>query len=356
MNLEKANIETQPVNTISLKSKTSLHAKFEEREPKNVCMIWVFGILAVSGGLYMGFFLGQFNNFFEFFARGKFKQFVVPRDYDAIQSLLNGCLSIGGFLCTLTGGYLFEYVPYRFLMIGCMAVMIFSNLLQIWAPLMLMYVLRVIIGYTMCFYTFIGPIMVSQCLPSRFVGPLGSCFYVASTTGMLIAFTISSDISEEYWEIFLNIPVFIEIIRLFFYLSFFYIESPFYVYRSIVKSKKKNLELNIKRAFIENKHVNKLVCLFFKKEDHLGQKEFLFNQIDEIFSKKIEDAGILRTACSKQYRKPFTIVFMLNAANPMTGIVIIILYSRQIFESLEFNNLGFLVLMGGKFNLNSHSI
>ena len=351
MNLTNAKLEVQPLNTANLQSKTSIHLKLKECEPINICKIWAFGGLLISAGFYMGFFLGQFNNFFEFFARGKFKQFLPPKDYDQVQSILNGCLSVGAFLCTITGGILFKHIPYRFLMVGCMVIMIVINLLQIWAPLMLMYILRVFIGYIMCFYTFIGPIMVSQCLPSKFVGPLGSFFYVASTAGMLIAFTVSSDISETYWEIFLMIPLFTESIRLFFYTSFFYIESPYYVFNSLMKLKKKNSTMNLKTAFMANEHVDKLVRLFFRKEDFIPQKEFLYRQVNEFFGKETEGKGVLRLACSRQYRKAFFVVLLLNAANSMTGIVLIILYSRQIFGNLGFENVGLLVLMGGKLSL-----
>lgn len=304
----------------------------------------------------MGFFIGQFNNFFEFFTRGKFKQFLPSKDYDHVQSIINGCLTLGAFICTLTGAIPLKYIPYRFLMIACMFIMILTNLLQIWSPLIGIYVLRVIIGYTMCFYTFIGPITVSQCLPSRFVGPLRSFVYVVSTCRMLVAFTISSDISEKYWEVFLSIPIFIEIIRFILYISFFYIESPYFIYNSLLKSSKNkmnNSEINIKRAFMEDKHVNKLVRIFFKKEDHTLQKRFLYDQIDEFFSNKTEGKGIIWTACSKRYRIPFIIAFMLNPGNRLTGVMFIVMYSKQIFETLKLSNIGVLVLMGGKLYLNT---
>ena len=332
-------------------TKNSMTQKLKECDPKSFIKVWIFGILTSSGGLIQGFYIAQFNNFFEFFARGKFDDSLQPKDYNEAQSILNGCLVVGGILCTIFGGFFFKYVSPKFLTVIFIIISSLLGIIQIWASLIMLYVLRVIIGFFVCLYTYLGPIMISEYLPSRFVGPLGAFFYITYTFGVLIAFMITSDISEEYWEVFLNVPVYIDLVRLIIFIWFFYIESPYYVYNSLaknIKSTKENFKANLKDAFMKDKRVDKLVKAFFKREDYDTHKRFLFRKIDQSLSNQKKSTGIIQKAFSKKYRKIFTIVVMLNIANQVTGIGIIVLYSKQVLINLEFKNVSLLVSMSGK--------
>ena len=251
-------IESKPLNSDCIISQTTLNDDLKECEPSNKIKVWAFGLLYASSGFLLGFCIAQFNNFFQFFARGKFGETLPPKDYDNVQSILNGCLVGGALLSSLTAGYLLKYVSTRLLSLLCILVIFLATTLQIWVPLELLYLCRVFIGYVIIFYTYSGPVMIIQCLPGRFIGPLGSIFGLFLNLGVLIAYTVTSDISEDYWEVFLSLPVFFEFIRFVILIFCFYIESPFYVYSSLIKSIKKagkNSGIDIKSAFMKDQRV-----------------------------------------------------------------------------------------------------
>ena len=343
-------IQLQSLKSLQKRMLTSLDEVLIECEPRSIIKTWIFGIFSASGGFFYGFYFGQFNNFFEFFIRGKFEESIQPKDYDGVQSILNGFIVSGGLLCSILGGTLLKNFSPKLLTLICMISLFILNTLQIWAPLYMLYAIRFLIGFVVCLYSYLGPIMVARCLPSKFVGPLGAWYNITLNIGLLAAYAITSDISEQYWEIFLCVPVLFELFRFILFVGFFYVESPYFAYSSIVKSSDpENPTFSIKDAFMKDPHINKLVETFFKEEDYGKQKRFLYNKINHYFSQQAKAKGIIKTACSKETKASFVAASILSMTQQLTGITFIHQYSRQIFIDLGFENASLLVLMGGKF-------
>ena len=337
-----------------------------------------FGMLHIFGGFYIGFYMAQFSTFFEYFIRGKFKGAIEPREYDNIQSLLNTIIIFRGIVSTIASVKIIETQSPKIIVYSLSLGMIIFVFIQVWLPLPVIYVCRFFIGFIMVFYSFIHPQMVNHCCPSKFSGFVGSMFGFFIGIGVLVASSVTSDISEKYWYIFLCIPLPIELFRLIMFFFVFPIESPYYVFEQIeknLKNESKNIEKNtekdlkkiensnknkendktnqqelIKKKFLEHKEINKIVNAFYVKEDIESHKIFLFNSIFRYQEEKKKSTGVFSTMCSKEFKKPFLMGILLNLANQLTGINVIILYSKQIYTSLNFSNPELFVFLGSKFN------
>jgi hypothetical protein len=188
--------------------------------------------------------------------------------------------------------------------------------------------------------------------------------------GVIAGSSISSDVSQEYWYLFLCLPVPFEILRFVLLLSLFPYESPYYIYAQIStkihkkfhKKKEKNIENqnltdqtieikeSIKDEFLEHPQIDKLVSSLYLKEDVQRHKLYMYKSISHYETQKSKQKGVCATACSKEYRKQFITGIILNLANQWTGINVFVLYAKQIYIDLGLWNPDMLVFIGSKIN------
>lgn len=106
----------------------------------------------------------------------------------------------------------------------------------------------------------------------------------------------------------------------------------------------------IKEAFLCHSDINRLIKAFYLPEDVEAHKMYLFDLIYEYYEKKKKVQGLLKTACSAQFRRAFLIGCLINFANQFTGINVIVFYAKQLYISVGFSNADFLVFIGSKLN------
>jgi MFS family permease len=251
------------------------------------------------------------------------------------------------------------------------------SIIQAWLPLTVLYIGRFLIGVIVGMIFLLGPIITNQCIPTKFAGTLGSGYSVFIGLGFLVSTSVSSDISEKYWFLFINICSVTEIVRVVIMLFVVRVESPFYVFKEVLKSVKKEANLKsiknkqeivvsikdkskmdqmellkdrIKVKFLNHPKTNKLVSSFYKAEDLGIQKNYLFSTIYEFEKTKQNLGNPIKTAFSKDFRKPFLICCFLNFSTQGSGIAITSFYAKQVFISLGLQNVDFLVFLQSKNN------
>jgi MFS family permease len=277
--------------------------------------------------------------------------------------------------------------------------MILVTLVQVFVPLTGLYIVRGLLGMVVAFGYMLGPIMVDQCVPSKYKSVIGTMFSLSLAFGLIISTSVSSDVAEKYWYLFLNICGIYELIRFIILCFIVRYESPYYIlykidstlekeYRKQNKiektetgkkgevtnhiqdtpdSEKQNgvsetkeikdvpyLE-SLRSQFVNDVRVNKLVKDFYHEEDQENTKEFLFMNIYQYTQEKKNVGNIFKIACSKKFRKPFLVAVMLNFSNQFTGINIVLLYAKNIYVQMGFSNPDLLVFMACKSNQPSSS-
>ena len=194
---------------------------------------YVYGFTCTITGLIFGFSISMLNNFFVHYMQGRFSSISVTK-YDNIESLMNTFFNLGALLCCITSSVLMGFSR-KWLNIGFSMATILVNVLQIPAPLEMVYVLRFLLGYMSCYYTMLGPMMVQETLPNKYVGRIGSFFYLFIASGVQMSFSFTFDWVTDYYYVVLVFPAVIDMIRIGIYIVFFNIETPLYVYESLGK-------------------------------------------------------------------------------------------------------------------------
>ena len=336
--------------------------------PKSKCRIIVYGVVTIYSGILYGFSMSQFSTFFEYFMRGKFGQSVRPQRYDSIQSLLNSLFVLGALAFNILSPKVFQTQSLKKLKCVSIVVFVLVNLAQIPAPLGLLYVLRFLLGFSLYSTFTLGPILVNHCLPSSYVGPIGSLFAFFIGFGVICGSSISSDVAEQYWFIFLCLLVPVELIRLVLFVFVFPYESPHYVYYQIRKQLRQTEQSKgdqdeahlaqqpyirvggqksrLRQAFVSHAEIDRLVKAFYVAKDVESHKLHLFENIHKYNLSKKKNTGVCKTMFSKEARKGFLISLLLNFANQFSGINVIILYAKQIYVKLDFSNPDLVVFIG----------
>lgn len=320
------------------------------------------------------FCLSQFNNFFEYFARGRFASGLSSAEANSVLSYLNGLFLAGGFVSSLTSSQILGLFSPRALFLVSMALVTLCYLAQTWGPLGLMYAARFLAGYFIILNVILGPLMVSHCCPPAFVGKLGSLFGFFNAFGILMSSLVKSKVTEEYWFLFFNIPTFIEALRLLAFLLCFGFESPFFVFLSLSKRLRKAKEkekqgrgqspeppqtgapldsqsdfadAQLKEAFFADARLNSLLQTTYFPKDVEARKAYLFKVIEQYFRERQSLRGFFKTACSRSFRAQFWIGCLLHFARQGTGISVIVIYSKKLFQILDFGDPELLVTFAG---------
>lgn len=346
--------------------------KSRKGRPGSKCKIIFFGVVTIYSGILYGFSMSQFSTFFEYFMRGKFGDSIDPKNYDSIQSLLNSLFVLGAFVFNILSPKVFQTQSLKKLKWLSILIFVLVNLAQIPAPLWLLYVLRFLLGFTLYSTFTLGPILVNHCLPSNFVGPIGSLFAFFIGFGVICGSSISSAVAQKYWYLFLCLLVPIELTRLFLFVFVFPYESPHFVYYQIrqfaEKTNKTKTKINnsgdatktekdahaqkekLRREFVKHSEIDRLVRAFYMAEDVEAHKQHMFENIHNYQNSKKQNMGVCKTMFSKESRRGFLISLMLNFANQFTGINVIILYAKQIYAQLGFSNPDLVVFIGSNSN------
>lgn len=210
--------------------------------PGSKIKIIFFGTLAIYSGFHMGHCMSQFSTFFEYFMRGKFGQSIKEREFDGIQSLMNTIFVLGLLFFALTSAKLIETRSLKKLNLVSILIYIIFSLLQIPLPLEGVYAMRFLLGVCVASMFALGPVLVNNCLPLEYLGPIGSLFSFFIVLGLIVGSSVSSEISEWYWYIFLCISLPVEVFRFVMLSLVVPYESPYYVYFDIERSAKKKQE------------------------------------------------------------------------------------------------------------------
>jgi MFS family permease len=326
-------------------------------------------------GFVMGFYASQFSTFFEYFIRGKFGTSVGVGDYDSIQSFLNAIYTIGCLVSLILSIYLIKKFSLKKLQILCILLNLIVNVIAVFIPLSVLYALRFFNGIFASILFALGPIIVNHICPSDYVGLVTSFFSLFIGLGSVVASAISSDVSEKFWFLFYCLIVPIEVIRFVMLTFVFPYESPNFVFNTLYNKKPtqnhqkleslkevpseikvsttpgENIEKNksqIREEFINHPEVNRLVKALYVEDDVEGHKLYMFEQLYLYESQKSTQTNIFAIACSKKFRKPFSLAALLYWSNQGSGIFVIVLYSKQIFINLKFSNPDLLVFLGSK--------
>jgi MFS family permease len=343
--------------------------------PGSKFKIILFGIIVDFDGFLMGYFPAQFSTFFEYFMRGKFGTSVGVGDYDNILSFLNAIFIIGSFAAVVLSIYFIKNFSLKKLQIICIICNVVVNVIAVFTPLSVLYALRFLNGIFTTTLFALGPIIVNHICPSDYIGLITSIFSLFLGLGSVVASAVSSDISEKFWYLFYCLIVPIELIRFFMLIFVFPYESPNFVFNTLYNKKPtqnhqkleslkevpseikvsttpgEKVQRNksqIREEFINHPEVNRLVTALYVKEDVEDHKLYMFEQLYLYESQKSTQTNIFAIACSKKFRKPFSLAALLYWANQGSGIFVVLLYSKQIFINLKFSNPDLLVFIGSK--------
>jgi MFS family permease len=289
--------------------------------------------------------------------KGKYPD-VHPIQYETIKSILNTAFNGGGFLCTLTSTVFINNFDRRSLFLGFSTIMMVLSFVQSFLPLIGLYIVRCFIGYIAFFYSILCPMIVTETLPETYTGSINSTFFMFFTIGVQSAFFIKGQFAEDYYYIVYCIPIVIEIIRMGLFLIFFNIETPRYIYIDNFKQYQIELELDdtydedyeeklitesmqkdqMTKKFSEDTRIKKFLKVFYKNHKHKINTKFLNSEYFKQISKKKSSLSPLKLAFSKEYRKQTFIGLLLNLNSQLSGINIIVFYSKNLFAKLGFSN------------------
>ena len=318
---------------------------------------YLFGFIMTTSGIIFGFCIGQFNTFFEYLMKGKYPTYHASQ-YDSIKSILNTVFNGGGFLCTLTSTVFVNNFGRRTLFLGFGTMMIVFSFIQIYMPLIGLYIVRAILGYISCFYTLLGPMIVVETLPKSYIGTINSTFYMFVAIGIQIAVFMKGQFAQDYYYIVYSIPIFLEIIRMGLFLIFFNLETPRYIYIDNFKKhqvEKENEDSNTNdnernllnesiqqdemiKKFSDDSRTKKFLKVFYDESAHDTTLVELNSEYFKQSNTSSSSESVLKVAFSKEYIKQTIIGFLLNYNNQLCGINVIIFYSTNLFTKLGFSN------------------
>lgn len=193
----------------------------------------IFGMVQAVSGFFFGYILAQFNSFFKFFMAGRFGDQYPESEHDSILSNLNTIMTAGALFSTVSGSFLLKYVSRLWLFYITIFVFSTASLVQIWAPLEVVYAMRFFVGYIINFNGLFSSLVLRESLPSYYVGFFGGFFSVSITSGYQTAYLLGFEFFEKNYHFGFFIPVILEAIRFFLFVTFLNVESPNYVYDSL---------------------------------------------------------------------------------------------------------------------------
>ena len=308
-----------------------------ENKVRSKISVIIFGLIISSGGLYMGFGLGQYNSFFKPFIE-KIHGIYEESNQISIQGNLGLIFEAGGAACALTGNLIYQKVGrFRALIFGyifSIIICLISLINNIW----ILYIVRLFQGYIACFYTLLCPLYVFEVIIPKYSKILTNSFYFFLTTGILLSYSFG-EATAEYWRVVFMIPAFLAIPKLIIVLIFYRMESPIYLYESYNKS---DLDLNL--------IITKNYRFFYKKNEALEVTNNFINTRNKltVSSKK---KVLFKDLFTKDYSLQVFMGFFLNFINQATGVNVLIFYSSKIYEQLELENIELLTFMFGLINV-----
>jgi MFS family permease len=348
---------------------------------KSKAKVYILGLTISLCGFYFGFSLTEFNNFFEYFMKGKFNTSIKESRYHSINAYLNTYVTLGGLLCVFLSGFILQKLRLKTVVIITCIVHITARIGMVLLGLNLLYVCRFIIGFVICFNSFTCPIYIADLLPKRFIGFLGSCYVGFMSLGIIVAMFMKYSWTISFWWTITLIPAFLDFLRVILLGVVFNYESPKSLVKEIPKEtirisrisnygKNINFETsedNTNAESMDEKEVkNPLLGLddlknkFIKKPEMQRYLEGLYDEenfdkvIDEIMDDfensygKKKKRSMFRMVFNKSYRLQFFIAVVVNALNQLTGINAINFYSKIIFKQLHFSEAETLTILCGK--------
>lgn len=195
----------------------------------------LFGLLMTGSGFTFGYTLTQFNSFFKFFMAGRFGSKYAESEHNQILSNINALGTAGALFCTITSPLLLKYCSRLWLFYVTVSIFCLVTVLQIWAPLELLYVLRFMLGYIFCFYGLSATLVLRESLPSRYVGIFGGCLGVMITLGFQVSYLLGFEFFEKHFYVALLIPAVFDFVRLLLFLFFLNVDTPNYIFGALAR-------------------------------------------------------------------------------------------------------------------------
>lgn len=340
--MELPNSEQHPINpqiTVEPPNPEPKKSQIIENKIKSKASVLIFGLIIASGGLYMGFALGQYNSFFKPFIQN-IHNIYNEDEQNKIQGNLGLIFEVGGAVCTLSGNFIYQRIGrFKSLILGYILSIIISSISMI-SHIYVLYGVRLFQGYLACFNTLLCPLYVFEIIVPKYNKVLTNSFYLFFTLGILLGYSFGeATATEKYWRIIFLVPLFLAVPKLIIVLIFFRMESPNYLYD---KNKKDDNEL--KKVLAKN------YGFFYRKSEALQVSQNFLDSRNKLAlsSKKKVNFKDLFT---KNYRFQLFMGFFLNSINQLTGINVLIFYSTKIYEQLKLKNIELLTLMFGLINV-----
>lgn len=339
---------------------------------KNPIKNQILGLVIVSSGFFYGFTLCEFNNFFEYFIEGKFKDTIKLSDYNSINALLNTFMTMGGLTATLLSGFLINKLSLRTLVISSCLLHILFRFLQIWCNLPGLYVCHLCIGFIIATNCYICQMYILDLFPKEYVGFLNSSTGFFVSAGIITASFMKSTWTLDYWELVIFLPGFVDIVRLFFILLLFRYKTPFQILKGIDSkmefsnpnslqsnsqtseclideskdSKTKGESGNFGKSesnsllydeFSSNPETQSYLDNFCEKEE---EEQSLAHYFAEYLHKKNENSegSLMSVLFNKKFRLQIWIGILINLLTQLTGTATVEFYSKTIFTGLNFSN------------------
>ena len=278
--------------------------------PKSLPKIYLLGCIISLCGFYFGFTLTEYNNFFEYFMLGKFKESIPQSQYHYINSWLNTFVTLGGLLSVIVSGLLLKRVSLKKIVIGTCLLHIFARSGMIFANVWFLYFCRFCIGFVICLNSFTCPIYIADLVPKKFIGFLGSCYVAFMSFGIIAAMFMKFSWTKKYWWFVTLIPAFLDFIRVIFIGLIFNLESPKSILKNTFKSEIRisrisNFEglLGLTDTEAESVETSSKQSLINPEEDSLKQHPQIQRYLKSIFHENQHD--MIFSHIFKEFKKQF---------------------------------------------------
>lgn len=297
--------------------------------------VFIYGFLLSFSGWYFGYQIGMFNSFFEKFMDVVYPDITGKEDKNAIQGNLQLFLLIGGMASCLTAGYIIEKLGRYKAALLYMAAEMCILLLSLQVSLHVLYAVRFFHGYIACSWTFLAPLMMKEILPQNLKSLFSGMFYIFLTLGILTSYAFAFDTVGQYWRYVFLLPMVFDLPKLLAFVFVFRIESPKWICSKANDNEVRQamLVVNLRKIYAE---------------EDVDQKINLF--MDEFNSSGTAEEVKVGDLLSAEYRLQFLLVIALNFLNQMTGINVLVMFSKKIFEQLNLENAAIITFIMGAVN------
>ena len=275
---------------------------------KSKWSLYLHGFMLASTGLFYGYGLGLFNNFFEHFIP-TFNVGDAVKEKN-IQQNLNMFFVIGGTIACLFSSTIFErYGRYKTLLFAFALEMLVCAMMQVHS-IKFYYAMRVVFGFVGCMWTFLASVMMAEMLPEKTEEYCAPLFTGMISLGIIAGFSFCDKRLGPKWRWVMLSPLLTEVPKLV-YFFFIRMESPRWL------SENGATEEELKKNY-----------LYLYKPD-----------VAELLAKKIHTEHGNSAAVPfghifrSEYRTQMFVVFLLNMLNQLTGGGLLEFYSTNIFES-----------------------